>query len=138
MKPVSATIMFLTFLLAAVSAQSQMPAPKPGPELKKLDYFVGTWTMDGDLKPGPMGPGGKMTGTERIEWMDGGFFLTSHSNFKSAMGNGTGLAVMGYTPTTRSTPTTNITAWEMRNTPRARWMVTPGLGPATKKWAGRP
>jgi hypothetical protein len=96
MKPVSATIMFLTFLLAAVSAQSQMPAPKPGPELKKLDYFVGTWTMDGDLKPGPMGPGGKMTGTEHIEWMDGGFFLTSHSNFKSAMGNGTGLAVMGY------------------------------------------
>jgi len=96
MKPLSATITFLIFLLAALSVQSQMPMPKPGPELKKLDYFVGTWTMDGDLKPGPMGPGGKMTGTERIEWMDGGFFLTSHSDFKSAMGDGTGLAVMGY------------------------------------------
>jgi hypothetical protein len=73
-----------------------MQAPKPGPELKKLEYFVGTWTMDGDMKPGPMGPGGKMIGTDRIAWMDGGFFLTSHSDFKSAMGNGTGLAVMGY------------------------------------------
>jgi hypothetical protein len=67
MKPLSATITFLIFLLAALSVQSQMPMPKPGAELKKLDYFVGTWTMDGDLKPGPMGPGGKMTGTERIE-----------------------------------------------------------------------
>jgi len=28
--------------------------------------------------------------------MDGGFFLISHSDFKSAMGNGSGLAVMGY------------------------------------------
>lgn len=28
--------------------------------------------------------------------MDGGFFLTSHSDFKCAMGDGTGLAVMGY------------------------------------------
>lgn len=96
MKRVSATIMFLTFLLAAVSAQSQMPLPKPGLELKKLDYFVGTWTMDGDMKPGPMGPGGKMLVTEHIEWMDGGFFAISHSDFKSAMGNGSGLAVMGY------------------------------------------
>jgi len=96
MKRLSATIIFLMFLMAAVSAQSQTPMPKPGPELKKIDYFVGTWTMDGDMKPGPMGPGGKMLVTEHIEWMDGGFFLISHSDFKSAMGNGSGLAVMGY------------------------------------------
>ncbi len=31
----------------------------PGPELKKLDYFVGNWTSEGDAKPGPMGPAAK-------------------------------------------------------------------------------
>jgi hypothetical protein len=46
-----------------------------------------------------MGPGGKMTETEHNEWMDGGFFLVSHIDFKSnGMGNGTGLSFLGYNP----------------------------------------
>jgi hypothetical protein len=73
-----------------------MPTPKPGPEHKKLDYFLGTWTTDGDTKPGPMGPGGKVTGTTHNEWMAGGFFVVGHSDFKSPMGNGTGIAFTGY------------------------------------------
>ena len=88
---------FLMLLLGALSTYAQMPTPKPAPELKKLDYFLGTWTLEGDMKPGPMGPGGKMTETERTEWMDGGFFLVSHIDFKSAgMGNGTGISFLGY------------------------------------------
>lgn len=43
-----------------------------------------------------MGPGGKFTGTEHVEWMPGGFFLVSHSTNSSAMGKETGLAVYGY------------------------------------------
>jgi len=95
---VSRVFFILTVLVAmALSAQGQMEAPKPAPELKKLDYFVGTWTVEGDMKKGPMGPGGKMTETEMVEWMDGGFFLVMHDNFKSEnMGNGTGVAYMGY------------------------------------------
>ena len=89
-------IFFATLLLAA-AASAQMPsAPKPGPELKKLDYFAGTWTTDGDIKPGPMGPGGKFGGTDHVQWMDGGYFLVTHSEFKSAMGNGTETSYMGY------------------------------------------
>ena len=88
---------FLMLLLGALSTYAQMPTPKPAPELKKLDYFLGTWTLEGDMKPGPMGPGGKMTETERTEWMDGGFFLVSHIDFKSAgMGNGKGISFLGY------------------------------------------
>ena len=97
MKRTSTTITLLALLLlAAVSAQSQMQMPKPGPELKKLDYFAGTWTMDGDTKPGPMGPGGKFSGTDHNQWMDGGYFLVLHSDFKSSMGSGTSTAYMGY------------------------------------------
>ena len=70
--------------------------PKPGAEQKNLAYFAGIWKLAGDIKPGPMGPGGKFTGTERIEWMPGGFFLVSHSQGSSPMGKETGLAVYGY------------------------------------------
>jgi hypothetical protein len=48
-------------LILAASAVAQMPMPKPGPEHKKLDIFAGSWTLDGDLKPGAIGPGGKVT-----------------------------------------------------------------------------
>src|SRR5271157_3517550 len=83
-------------LLLAVTASAQMTMPKPGPEHKKLDYFTGNWTCDSDLKPGPMGPGGKMTSTDDSKWMDGGFFVVLHSQFSGAMGNGNSIALLGY------------------------------------------
>jgi hypothetical protein len=91
---VTLAVLLLSSLFAA--GQNPPPAPKPGPEHKNLAYFVGNWKTTGDLKPGPMGPGGKFTGTDRIEWMPGGFFLVSHSKGSSSMGNWTGLSVYGY------------------------------------------
>jgi Protein of unknown function (DUF1579) len=84
-----------TILSLARIAAAQMPLPKPAPELKQLDYFLGNWTVDGDMKR----PGGKTTLTEPNKWMDGGFFLISNSEFKSAgMGNGSGISFLGYSP----------------------------------------
>jgi hypothetical protein len=82
----------------AVSTQAQMPTPKPAPEVSKLDYLAGDWITDGDLKPSPMGPGGKMSSNDHVQWMDGKFFVVMHSKFKGAMGDGTAMAVMGYDP----------------------------------------
>jgi hypothetical protein len=90
-------ILAAALLLASV-ATAQMGPPKPGPELKKLDVFVGSWTLDGNMKPGPMGPGGAISENEKCEWMDGGFYLVCNSEYKSTIGNGVGLAVMGYSP----------------------------------------
>jgi hypothetical protein len=96
MKLFSAKTLLIALALT-ISAFAQMPAPKPGPELKKLDYFVGNWAFEGDMKPGPMGPGGKMTLHEKNEWMEGGFFVLVHSDYSSAsMGSGSGISVMGY------------------------------------------
>jgi Protein of unknown function (DUF1579) len=83
---------------AIIAAQNPPQMPKPGPEHKNLEYFVGTWKTNGELHPGPMGPGGKYTGTDKIEWMPGGFFLVSHTQASGpgAMGNVTGLAIYGY------------------------------------------
>jgi hypothetical protein len=90
------TILAAWFVLAA-GAVAQMEAPKPAPEVKKLDVFAGTWSLDGTMKPGMMGPGGTMTENEKCEWMQGGFFMICHSDYKSeAMGNGTGISAMGY------------------------------------------
>jgi hypothetical protein len=96
-KRVSVVILLGTLALAAMlSAQNPPPMPKPAPELKKLDYFAGNWKLEGDNKPGPMGPAGKWSGSEHNEWMEGGFFLVLHSEFNSAMGTGKGTAFMGY------------------------------------------
>lgn len=95
-------MMFLACTLLTAASWSQTGAPQPGPEHKKLDIFTGSWTLDGDLKPGPMGAGGKMSETEKCEWMEGGFFLVCHADFKSSMGNASGLSLMGYSSDDKS------------------------------------
>jgi Protein of unknown function (DUF1579) len=82
--------------LLTAAAWAQMQVPTPGPEVQKLDVFAGIWTLTGDMKPGPMSPGGTITENEKCEWMEGRFYLVCHSDFKSSMGNGTGLSIMGY------------------------------------------
>lgn len=78
---------------------AQMGPMTPGPEHKKLDYFTGTWVSEGDMKPGPMGPGGKVTMNQEGKWMDGNFFVVIHADFNAgAMGKGTNIAFLGYDP----------------------------------------
>jgi hypothetical protein len=93
MKKAGMALAVCTILAASALAQE---LPKPGPELKKLDVLTGSWTLDGEMKPGAMGPGGKMTEIQKCEWMDGEFFLVCHADFKSSMGDGSGISVMGY------------------------------------------
>ena len=102
---------FAAWLVLAAAALAQMEMPKPGPEHKKLDMFAGAWMLEGDMKPGPMGPGGKMTEYERCEWMDGGFFLICHTDFKSGMGNGSGMSIMGYSNDDKSYTYREFNSW---------------------------
>lgn len=81
---------------AECRAQAPPQAPKPGPELKRLNYFAGKWRSEGEMKPGPFGPGGKFTESEDAEWMPGGFFLLIHSDEQTPMGNGKTLMILGY------------------------------------------
>ena len=62
------------------------PPPKPGPEHRALGYFTGKWTTEGDIKPGPLGPGGKMTSSDSCEWVAGGFHVVCRGEAKGAMG----------------------------------------------------
>ena len=100
-----------TWLVLAAAAAAQMEMPKPGPEHKKLDVFNGSWTLDGDLKPGSMGPGGKITEIEKCEWMEGNFFLVCHTDFSSAMGNGVGVSYLGYSADDKAYTYREFNSW---------------------------
>jgi len=100
------------WLVLAGGALAQMEMPKPGPEHKKLDMFAGAWTLDGDMKPGAMGPGGKVAENEKCEWMEGGFFLVCHTDLKSTtMGNGTSVSIMGYSSDEKSYSYREFNSW---------------------------
>jgi hypothetical protein len=88
--------LLVTLLYAVAAAQTTPASPKPGPEVKKLDYFTGTWHLSGETKASPFGPAGKFTGTENNQWMPGGFFLISHSDESMPAGKATGMAIFGY------------------------------------------
>ncbi|HEY7501839.1 MAG TPA: DUF1579 family protein [Vicinamibacterales bacterium] len=76
-------------------AQPQGP-PKPGPEHKPLQYFVGKWKTDAELKPGPLGPGGKMTSVDTCEWFAGGFHVVCRGDGSGALGKMSSLGIMAY------------------------------------------
>ena len=95
MNRTAAAIAMIVAFAGIVSAQAPA-APKPGPEHQQLSPFVGNWTFAGEMKPGPMGPGGKMTGTDRVQWMPGNFFVERRFEGTSPMGKMSGLEIIGY------------------------------------------
>jgi hypothetical protein len=88
----------LCVVLSSGLAFAQAPGemPKPGPEHKKLGYFVGTWKAEGNMMPNPFMPAGKFTTTDRCEWFEGGFSVVCHSEGEGPMGPMTGIGIMGY------------------------------------------
>jgi hypothetical protein len=63
MRPSVAVILICGFTPPAL-AQAPPERPKPGPEHKKLEYFVGTWRTEGEIKPNEFLPAGKIVTTE--------------------------------------------------------------------------
>jgi hypothetical protein len=70
--------------------------PQPGPEHKRLAYFEGKWTSEGEMKESPYGPAGKFTGADVCEWFPGGFFLKCTGDGKTPMGDMKSLGILGY------------------------------------------
>ena len=95
-------LLFLLVFCFATAMQAQAPAPKPGPEIKKLHVWMGHWTYDGEYKAGPLGPGGKMTGTYDGEMILGGFFFRGRWTEKGPMGETQGFELEGYDPVSKN------------------------------------
>ncbi len=67
--------------------------PKPGPEVQKLGYYLGTWKGEGETKGGPFGPAGKLSSTTTCEWFAGGFHLVCRGEEKGPTGTRTFLNI---------------------------------------------
>jgi hypothetical protein len=78
----------------AVAAQAPT-AMKPGPEQENLAHFAGSWKIEATVEPSPMGPGGKITGTEKCAMFEG-WHLVCDTTGNGPMGPMKGHAVMSY------------------------------------------
>jgi len=86
-------------VVCSIVAQAQAAqAPKPGPEHKKLGAFLGSWSVDGEIKPtNRYGmPAGKINVVERYQWMPGEFFLQMDREGKMAGADIKHMLMFGY------------------------------------------
>jgi hypothetical protein len=83
-----------SMLVQAQTAQ----APRPGADHKKLAVFLGSWSLDGEFKPGNgYGvPAGKFSVVERFQWMPGEFFLQMNREGKGPGGETRHMIIYGY------------------------------------------
>jgi hypothetical protein len=91
-----AVVVAVVLMCAAGLIAQKQEMPKPGPEHQRLGALVGNWTFEGEMKPGPMGPGGKVTGSDRIEWVPGNFFVQRSYQAASPMGQAQGIEIFAY------------------------------------------
>ena len=94
-------VMLVTLFCSVVLVAQGPPMPKPGPEQARLKYFVGEWKSEGEMKPSPMGPGGKFSSTDD-NMMLGDFFLLMHSDATAPWGNSKEVAVISFDPKQKS------------------------------------
>ena len=93
---VGCVVGLMAVMVANVALAQGPPAtPKAGPEQQRLHYFIGQWKNDGEMKPGPFGPGGKFSSMDEAQML-GDFFLVTHSKGTGPMGPMTEMATMGY------------------------------------------
>jgi len=90
--------LLLSFLVvcSATAMQAQAQAPKPDPEVKKLGVYLGHWTYEGESKPGPWSPGGKLTGERDARWILGGFYVEFRTREKGPTGESQSIEIDGY------------------------------------------
>ena len=124
-------LLFLLVLCSATAMQAQTPAPKPDPELQKLHVWVGHWTSEMELKAGPWGPGGKITGEYTGQMILGGFFYQGRWTQKGALGEGRGLEIEGYDPVNKNF----VSSWYESDGSTFSGVLT--VSKNTYAWAGK-
>ena len=71
----SVAVILICGFTSLLLAQAPPAPPKPGPEHKKLEYFVGKWTAESEIKANEFVPAGKSVGTETYTLGPGGFYV---------------------------------------------------------------
>ena len=71
----SVAVILICGFTSLLRAQAPPAPPKPGPEHKKLEYFLGKWTVEGEIKANEFVRAGKHVSTETCTLGPGGFYL---------------------------------------------------------------
>lgn len=91
----------LAIFAVSLSAQAQSGSATPGPELRKLDLWIGDWTLTGTAKDGPKAQEYQVEWRLHEHWILNGFFLQADQTWK---GNGQELhstEILSYDPVKR-------------------------------------
>jgi hypothetical protein len=75
----SVAVILICGFTALLLAQAPPAPPKPGPEHKKLEYFLGKWSVEGEIKANEFVPAGKTVSTETNTLGPGGFYVESRA-----------------------------------------------------------
>ena len=71
----SVAVILICGFTSLLLAQAPPAPPKPGPEHKKLENFLGKWTVEGEIKANEYVPAGKGVSTETYTLEPGGFYI---------------------------------------------------------------
>ena len=71
----SVAVILICGFTSLLLAQAPPAPPKPGPEHKKLEYFLGKWTVEGEIKANAYVSAGKGVSTETATLGPGGFYV---------------------------------------------------------------
>jgi hypothetical protein len=75
----SVAVILICGFTALSLAQAPPEGPKPGPEHKKLEYFLGTWKVETEIKANEYVPAGKGVTTATVTLGPGGFCVESRA-----------------------------------------------------------
>ena len=75
MKCIATAVGTLCVMLAATGIQAQDQKPTPPPELKKLDVWIGDWTLSGTARDLPDRPEYNLHWSLHEHWVLNGFFM---------------------------------------------------------------
>ena len=71
----SVAVILICGFTSLLLAQAPPAPPKPGPEHKKLEYLLGKWTVESEIKANEYVPAGKGVSTETYTLEPGGFYI---------------------------------------------------------------
>jgi hypothetical protein len=97
----------LAFVLLALApsvafAEAKDQMPKPGPEVRKLGYYVGTWKGHGETVASAFGPAGKLSSLQTCSWFAGNFHIVCRGEETGPTGVRQFLNIIGYDDKTKA------------------------------------
>lgn len=94
------SIVVVGALAGFIAAQSPQPATAPTQPQQAMGYFVGDWALKGTAKVSPKSAAVPFSGKEHSAWVSGQYFVETHSEAHSELGDVRSTRVMEYSPAT--------------------------------------